>query len=160
MANDNVKKVRQLRVWHSVRALKLSIYALIDSGAFDRAERLREQLREAAASAASHVSEGYGRFEPLDHARFLRIGKASLLECQNHLVDAVDRRLMTDAARQPYDDRIEEVLKEIGSLITYLQSPEAKRNVERIKRDQAARRARRKDRGAKGEPGTKREPGS
>jgi len=157
MANDNVKKVRQLRVWHSVRALKLSIYALIDSGAFDRAERLREQLREAAASAASHVSEGYGRFEPLDHARFLRIGKASLLECQNHLIDAVDRGLITDAARQPYDDRIEEVLKEIGSLITYLQSPAAKRNVERIKREQAARRASRKDHR---EPGTKREPGS
>lgn len=154
MADKSVKTFRQLRVWHSVRALKKALYDLVDEKAFDRAERLRDQLREAAASAASHVSEGYGRFEPLDHARFLRMAKASLLECQNHLVDAVDRRLITDAVRQPYDDRIEQVMKEIGSLISYLQSPAAKRNVEKIKRQQADRRMRRKDAAEEREQGT------
>ena len=157
MADKDIKSFRRMRVWHAVRALKQSIYALIDEQAFDRAPRLREQLREAAASAASHVSEGYGRFEPLDHARFLRIGKASLLECQNHLIDAVDRQVMTDAERKPYDDRIEQVVKEVGSLISYLQSPAARRNVERIKREQAARRRRRKKGGAEPEPGTETE---
>jgi hypothetical protein len=45
-------------------------------------------------------------------------------------------------------------MKEIGSLISYLQSPAAKRNVERIKREQAERRRRRREGGAEQEPGT------
>ncbi len=123
--------------------MKQSIYDLIDTPPFDRAPRLRDQLREAAASAVSQISEGYGRFDPGDHARYLKMARASLVECQNHLVDAVDRTLMTNATRQPLDDRIQGVLTGIGGLIAYLQSAQAKKNVERIKQQRTARRARR-----------------
>jgi len=46
------------------------------------------------------------RFDPLDHARYVKMAKASLAECQ-----------------------------------AYLQSPQAKRNAERIRRQRAARRS-------------------
>jgi four helix bundle protein len=142
MSNNGAKNYRALRVWDAAREVKQSLYDLVETPPFDGAERLREQLREAAASAVSQISEGYGRFEPGDHARYLKMARASLVECQNHLVDAMDRRLISDSVREEHEKRIQGVLNGIGGLIAYLQSPEAKRNVERIKQQRAARRAR------------------
>jgi four helix bundle protein len=142
MRTSGARNYRELRVWDSARALKNSLYALTNTPSFQAEERLYKQLREAAASAASHIAEGYGRFEPLDHARFLKMGKASLIECQNHLIDAMDRGLITDRTREEHDAMIRGLLNGLGGLIAYLQSPEAKKNVEQIKRRRIARRSR------------------
>ena len=48
-----------MRVWESARRVKQALYDLVDSKVFDRADRLRSQLREASASAVSQMSEGY-----------------------------------------------------------------------------------------------------
>jgi four helix bundle protein len=137
---QGAKNYRELRVWQSARSLKKDLYRLLDTDKFRGEPRLRDQLREAAASAVSHISEGYARFEPADQARFYRIAKASLVECQNHLVDAMDRGLISDPIRRRFDDRILTIVKPLSALIAYLQSPEAKKNAERIKRQRAARR--------------------
>ena len=67
-----------MRVWQSARRIKQSLYRLSDTAPFRKENRLRDQLREAAASAASQISEGHARFDPLDHARYLKMAKASL----------------------------------------------------------------------------------
>jgi hypothetical protein len=69
------------------------------------------------------------------------MAKASLAECQNHLVDAVDRGLLDDATRQSHDDKITGLVKGLVELIAYLQSPQARRNAERIKKRRAEGRA-------------------
>jgi four helix bundle protein len=134
MRQTGVNHFKDLRVWQSARAFKNAIYRLVDTPSFVREARLRDQLREAAASAVSHISEGHARFEPLDQARFLRMAKASLVECQNHLIDAVDRRVITEAVRQQHDDMVADVLKQISAFIIYLQSSQAKKNADRIKK--------------------------
>jgi len=134
---------RDLRAWQTAYAFKLRIYDLIETGSFSGDERLSKQLREAAASAVSQISEGFGRFDPGDFARFVKMARASILECQNHLQDAVDRRHVTDHVRREYEELAGEVLKEIGGLLDYLQSPEAKRNAERIRQKRQDRRAKR-----------------
>ena len=128
------KSFRELRVWESALETKRALHELADDQRFQKEERLRSQLREAAASAVSQISEGYARFDPLDHARYLKMARASLAECQNHLVDAVDRRLIDDARRRELDERIEGLMKGLVGLIAYLQSPQARRNAERIKK--------------------------
>jgi four helix bundle protein len=136
-----VRNFRELRAWQVSRAFKKGIYDLIDSGVLTKAPRLADQLREAAASATSAISEGYGRFDPADFARFVKMAKASLIECQNHLEDAVDRGLIADAIREDHDRRAQLALREIGGLLDYLQSPDAQRNAERVRRLRFERRA-------------------
>ena len=136
------KNYREMRVWGSARAFKKTIYDLVDAKEFAKEERLRHQLREAAASAAGQIGEGYGRFEPGDHARYLKMARAPLIECQNHLIDAVDRKTITETVRHQHDATIVGILRELDPLIGYLQSPEAKKNVERIKGQRAERRKR------------------
>jgi len=135
------QELPEMRVWESARRIKRSLYRLADTEAFRKEERLRKQLREAAASAASHISEGHARFDPLDHARYLKMAKASLAECQNHLLDAVDRRILSEPVQQEHDASIRGLVRGLMELIAYLQSPQAKRNAERIRRQRAARRS-------------------
>lgn len=152
------RSYRDIRAWQAARAFKRGVYSLVSEPPLSHDERISAQLREAAASAQSNIAEGFGRFDPGDFARFVKIAKASIIECQNHLEDAVDRGVLTDQARRQHDDHAQEALREIGGLLDYLQSPEAKRNAERLRQARFERR-RRRVANHPDEPGTKnREP--
>ena len=138
------KTFRELRAWQTAYAFKLRIYELIESGPLSNDETLRKQLRESAASAVSQISEGFGRFDPVDFARFVKMARASILECKNHLQDAVDRRHISEDVRREHEIYAQEAMKEIGGLLDYLQSPDAKRNAERVRQKRFERRAERK----------------
>jgi four helix bundle protein len=134
---------RELRAWQLAQAFKLGIYELIARKPLAADFPLCDQLREAAASAPSNISEGFGRFDPADFARLVKIAKASLIECQNHLQDAVDRGHISIEICRRHTTRSDEALREIAGLIDYLQSPAAKQNAERIRRKRIERREQR-----------------
>ena len=90
---------RELRAWQEAYAFKLRVYELIESGSLSKDARLENQLREAAQSAPSQISERFGRFDPADFARLVKMARASLLECKNHLQDAMDRRFISNDGR-------------------------------------------------------------
>ena len=123
----SASKFEELRAWQLAREFKQGIYELTARQPLSRDFRLREQLREAAASAPGNISEGFGRFDPPDFARLVKIAKASLMECQNHLLDAVDRGHITTAVCDQHVARAQGVLNEIAGLLDYLQSPVAKK---------------------------------
>ena len=83
---------------------------------------LRSQLTRAADSACANMAEGFARFYPKEHARFLRIAKASLAEVVDRLRSAVLRQLIT----QEESDRISRLAdRSQGActrLIRYLES--------------------------------------
>ena len=124
---------QDLRAWQTVLAFKVGVYALIETPPLANDFALCDQLRKAAASAQSNIAEGFGRFDPPDFGRFVKVARASLLECRNHLSDAVDRRLLTEDVLREHEARLAEAMKKLGGLLDYLQSPEAKRNAERIR---------------------------
>ena len=129
----------ELTAWQAVVAFKKGIYDLIEREPLATDLKLREQLRESVASAQSHIAEGFGRFDPLDNARFVKMARASMLECHNHLGDAVDRKRITEDTRRDHLLRWEVAMKEIGGWLDYLQSPEAKQNADRIRQQRAER---------------------
>ena len=135
-----VKTFRDLRAWQSARTFKLAIYRLTEAGALSRDFQLRDQLRESAASAVSQVVEGFGRFNPRDFARFLSIAKASLMEAQNHLEDAVDRGYIPDDCRIEHDQLAQAALRDVTALLEYLQSPKALANAARAREKRQSRR--------------------
>jgi four helix bundle protein len=138
------KTYQDLRAWQAARTFKIDIYRLTEVGTLSGDGRLCAQLREAAAAAASQIAEGFGRFDPADFARFVKMARASIIECQNHLVDAVDRTHISEDTRARHATAAQEALVEIGGLLDYLQSPEAKRNAERIRQARFERRAKRR----------------
>jgi four helix bundle protein len=81
----------ELDCWRLADELKLALYRLSNRSEVKRDVRYWEQLRDAAASAPRNISEGFGRRTNDDFAQFLDIARGSLMECQNHVKDGVDR---------------------------------------------------------------------
>jgi len=142
-----VTSFEDLRAWQTARAFKRAVYRLCDAERLAKDFKLRDQLRESAASAVSHVAEGFGRFNPADFARFLGMAKASLIEAQNHLHDAVDRGLIGDECRIEHHKLAQAALRDVLSLLEYLQSPKALANAQKARAIRQARRTQNSEHG-------------
>jgi len=100
----------------------------------------RRQLEKTVAGPPACIAEGFGRFNPADFARFVVMARSSLMESQNHLLDAVDKGHITEESRREQDALAEAALQEVTGLMEYLQSPEALRNARRARERRIASR--------------------
>ena len=82
----------ELDCWQLANEFKLRIYRVIERPVIARDFRFRDQIRDAASSAPRNIAEGFGRRTHADFAHYLDIARGSLMECQDHLLDAFDRR--------------------------------------------------------------------
>jgi len=87
-----VRDFRDLVAWQLAETLKCEVFAFTETGPAARDFRFRNDIRASSASAPANIAEGFGRFRPLQFAHFLGIAKASLVETQNHLIDARKRQ--------------------------------------------------------------------
>jgi four helix bundle protein len=138
-----VQRFTDLRAWQVCDVYKKAVYQVCREPSFSRDWKLRSQLQESVAAAPAHIAEGFGRFSPPDFARYAVMARASLIESQNHLRDAVDRNHITEDCRRDLDELAEAALKEVTGLMEYLQSPEALRNARRARERRIAIRAQR-----------------
>jgi four helix bundle protein len=154
-----VKRFTDLRAWQACDAFKKAVYRLCDEEKVARDLARRKQIEESSSRPTAHVAEGFGRFNPADFARFCVIARSSLMESQNHLLDFVDKKYITEERRLELNQLAETALEEVTGLMEYLLSPEALRNARRARERRVASRPER--RSANGEPGTgNKEPGT
>jgi hypothetical protein len=66
------------------------------------------------------------------------------MESQNHLLDFVDKRYITEDVRLQLNQLAETALEEVTGLMEYLQSPEALRNARRARERRIASRPQRR----------------
>ena len=156
-----LNRFTQFRAWQACVTYKNAVYAICDMAPLATNFKKRRQLEDSVAGPPGHIAEGYGRFNPPDFANFVVFARASLMESQNHLLDLVDARHITEAKQQELDALAQEALREVTGLLEYLQSPEALRNARRARERRIAsrqerlsrrKRAERKPNGANPEP--------
>jgi four helix bundle protein len=141
-----VRRFTQLRAWQACNEYKRAVYRLCDETPLAKDWDRRGQLEAAVAGPPAHIAEGFGRFNPADFARYTVMARASLMESQNHLRDAVDKHYITEEARLRLDRLAEAALQETTGLMEYLQSPEALRNARRARERRIATRQERQSR--------------
>lgn len=135
-----VRRFTDLRAWQACDVYKKAVYKLLDKGVFGKDWKRLEQLEDSVAGAPGHVAEGFGRFNPPDFARFTVIARSSIMESQSHLIDAVDKKYITEQTRLELDSLAASALEEVTGLMEYLQSPEALRNARRARERRIASR--------------------
>ena len=86
-----VKRYEDLVCWQLSYELQQGVFAITETGLVTRDFKFCDQIRESARSATRNIAEGFGRFEPTEFRRFLRIARGSLVETHNHLRDGRDR---------------------------------------------------------------------
>ena len=141
-----VHRFTDLRAWQACNVYKKAVYRLCQDGPLSKDWDRRSQLEKSVAGPPANIAEGFGRFGPADSARFTVIARASLIESQNHLRDAVDRGYITEETRVEHDTLAEAALAEVTGLLSYLQSPEALRNASRVREQRTERRKERRER--------------
>jgi four helix bundle protein len=105
--------------------LRDQIVALVESGRLARDFKFRDQMRDAARSAPSNLSEGFYRYNHGEFAYHASVAKASLGELKNHLQDARTGKYITEEVFTQLFALAKESMKTTSGLLRYLRSSKA-----------------------------------
>jgi len=119
-AMPGARHFQELVCWQLASELKRALYRLADTTSVKRDLQFRDQLRDAAASGPRNISEGFGRRTHRDFARLLDVARGSLMECQNHLRDAVDRGYLASAEFETLNSLAQRACGAVAALQRYL----------------------------------------
>ena len=89
------KRFSELICWQLARDLRQEVFGLTSRKTFERDFKLRGQLREAASSAASNISEGFARLTHREFHRFLEVSRSSVIEVEDRLGESVEDRYLS-----------------------------------------------------------------
>ena len=114
---ERKKPHKQLQLWG--KAMDLVTYMYEISKSFPREEEygLKSQLRRAAVSVPSNISEGLTRKTPKDRAHFLNIAQGSLSEIDAQVEIAQRLGYISEAVEAEANDRLSIVERLLSGLI-------------------------------------------
>ncbi len=119
--------------------LEVAVEALVQRPAFRCDLKFREQITDAAASAARNVAEGFGRYNPGEFARFLDVTRASALEVQACLQRARDAGYIQEPEFRGLYTLVNRGNQATARFQRYLRSSAAKQNAKRFRHSKSRR---------------------
>ena len=81
-----VKDHKDLLIWQKSMEMVFQIYELVKSFPKEEAYGLSDQIRRAAVSIPSNISEGYQRGSDKEFSHFLRVALGSSAELETQLI--------------------------------------------------------------------------
>ena len=102
----------KLQVWQEARQLTRMIYSVTASYPNEEKFVITNQMRRAALSVASNISEGSGRTGEKERLQFYRIAYSSLMELLNQLIISVDLEYMQ---QKDLDEKLRPIIESISS---------------------------------------------
>ena len=112
-----MKKYKKLKVWELSHQLTLNIYKLTRKFPKEETYRLVDQMRRAAYSAPSKITEGNSRETQKEFKRFLVIARASIDELAYFLLLAKDLEYISEEEFLKHEDQCSHVASMINNLI-------------------------------------------
>jgi four helix bundle protein len=116
------RRIHDLTVWRVASELAGAVFVATCAAPFEKDWKFRDQLRSAAVAIPANIAEGFGRFRPAEFARFLLIARASALELESHLAEAVRRRWLDGETAAGIRLKAERTIIGITRLHAYLRS--------------------------------------
>jgi len=107
---------KELKVWQKARVLVREVYAATTSFPADEKYGIVSQIRRAAISIPTNISEGCGRNTVADLRRFLDISYSSAFELENLLILSCDLSLLNPEKFERLSGMTQEVQKMIFGL--------------------------------------------
>jgi four helix bundle protein len=114
------KKFEEMDVWKKSRGLTNQIYLLTSKNGFVKDYCLKDQMRRAAISIISNISEGYERDGNREFVQFLSIAKGSSGELRSQLYVALDLSYISNEEFNSLIEKCNEISGMLNSLIRYL----------------------------------------
>ena len=117
---EKIKSFRDLDVWKKGLEIVKDVYRM--TVAFPRQETycLTSQMRRAAISVPSNISEGFNRFQNREYKRFLYIALGSCAEMETQLEIASELGYVNFKQKQELLDKIDHESRMLTNLIKKL----------------------------------------
>ena len=125
----SVDRFEDLDVWKRARSLANLIYDFSESGKFARDFGLRDQMRRAAVSIMSNISEGFESQTQATFIRYLSHAKASSGELRAQLYLALDRNYISSEQFEQVAEMAAICSRQITKLSQYLESQPNSRRI-------------------------------
>ena len=126
MAGLSNQSFTDLDVWKNARKLKIRIWNLVKTFPVDEKFRFTDRLIRSSRCICSVIAEGHGKFTYKDKINYCMIGRGSLSETWNHLIDAFDSNYITKEELSSFKNDIDENAKLLNGYISFLKSLAAK----------------------------------
>lgn len=115
-----MKDFRELKVWQKAHRLVLEVYRFSKGYPSDERFGLTNQIRRAAVSISSNISEGCGRDGDAELARFLQIAMGSACEVEYQLLLSRDLGYLDCESHDHLNDSIVEVKRMFAGFLRRL----------------------------------------
>lgn len=112
----------ELETWKYARKIRILISDLVKKFPIEEKHRLTDQIIRSSRSIGNNLAEGHGRFHYQDNIRFCIMARGSLTETLDHLIIALDERIITEEVLQSFQLEYESCLKLINGYIQYLKN--------------------------------------
>ncbi|MCK4225938.1 four helix bundle protein [candidate division WOR-3 bacterium] len=122
---DKIKRFQDIESWKKSRELVREIYTISREGEFSKDWGLKDQIRRAAVSIMSNISEGFCRQTDKEFIQFLYIARGSASEVQSQLYVAYDLSYINEETFNTLLDGTEVIANLIGGFIRYLKGESA-----------------------------------
>jgi len=121
-----VESFEDLVAWKKARELVNKVYAITKKEKFCKDRALVDQIRRAAISVMSNISEGFERGSNTELVQFLYIAKASCGEVRCQLTVAFDQGYIDKEEFEETHNLARKVSGIIGNFINYLRTSKMK----------------------------------
>ena len=120
-ASIMAERFEDLRAWQTARSLTNQVYALSGKEEFGNDWALKDQIRRAAISVMSNISEGFESRTRPQFIDFLGRAKASAGEIRSQLYGAHDQGYVDDKEFEAISDRADKASRWLYHLIQHLE---------------------------------------
>jgi len=117
-----VWRFQDLVAWQLADQLRQLVTGYLAKDSFKRDYKLHAQLSDAASSGPKNIAEGFGRKSNREFARFCHVARGSEEEVIDSLIEARQKRYITDVELDRGDHSARKALKVLNRLIAYLES--------------------------------------
>jgi four helix bundle protein len=122
ITNNAHQSFTDLDVWKSARKLKIRIWNLVKNFPPEEKYRLCDQLIRSSRGVTSMIAEGHGKFTYKDKINYCIMGRGSLSETWNHLIDAIDSEYISKEELKSFKIDMDETAKLLNGYINFLRT--------------------------------------
>jgi four helix bundle protein len=111
-----------LEVWKQSRKIRNWVSELSKKFPSEEKYRLADQIIRSSRSIGNNVAEGHGRFHYQDNIRFCIMARGSLSETLDHLIIALDEKIIKEEVLISFQAEYESCLRLLNGYIQYLKN--------------------------------------
>jgi four helix bundle protein len=112
----------ELEVWKQSRKIRNWISELTKTFPTKEKYRLVDQVDRSSRSIGNNIDEGHGGFHYQDNIRFCILARGSLTETLDHLIIAVDEKIISPETLTIFEVEYERCLRLLNWYIQYLKN--------------------------------------